>query len=140
MGDRENTSYWLDVLLQGSQDGASAPEDENFEIDEPAASMPNMLPTISTNPKRPRTVKAGFDYTTFKMIVVFRDGTWWQYNGVPVQIWEGFKAAASKGKYLTSSGLDSWPDMGPADMAALSKAQRTLINDMKGYLDNIYKG
>ena len=134
MADNEDTTYWLDALQE------SDANDNDFEVDDPSISMPNMLTTTSSNPKKPRTVKAGFDYKTFKMIVVFRDGTWWQYNGVPVQIWEGFKQAVSKGQYLTSSGLDSWPDMGPADMNQLSRAQRTQINDMKGYLDYIYKG
>jgi len=129
-----DTKYWLDTLMSDSQDES----DEDFEIDDPSLSMPNMLPTTSTNPDKPRTIKAGFDYKTFKMIVVFRDGTWWQYNGVPVQMWENFKMASSKGKYLASSGLDSWPDMGPVDMDSLSKAQRTQINDMKGYLNYMY--
>jgi hypothetical protein len=131
----DDTKYWLGVL---SEDTASVEDD--FEIDDSSLSMPNMLPTTSSNHKKPRTVRAGFDYKTFKMVVVFRDGTWWQYNGVPVQIWEGFKTAPSKGRYLASSGLDSWPDMGPADLKELSRAQRTQINDMKGYLDHIYKG
>jgi hypothetical protein len=136
----ETTSkQWLNIL-QNEENPDSDFKDEDFEIDDPSVSMPNMLPTTSTNPEKPRTVKAGFDYKTFKMIVVFRDGTWWQYNGVPVQMWENFKTAESKGKYLASSGLDSWPDMGEADMASLSKAQKTQINDMKGYLDYIYKG
>jgi hypothetical protein len=132
--------YWLDTLEEDSNSNNTSDVNEDFEIDDPSISMPNMLTTISSNPKRPRTVKAGFDYKNFKMIVVFRDGTWWQYNGVPVQIWEGFKQAESKGQYLASSGLDSWPDMGPANMEQLSRAQRTQINDMKGYLDYIYKG
>jgi hypothetical protein len=135
----DDTKYWLGVLSEGDNSGTDQ-STEDFEIDDPSLSMPNMLPTTSSNPKKPRTVRAGFDYRTFKMIVVFRDGTWWQYNGVPVQIWEGFKTAPSKGRYLTSSGLDSWPDMGPADLNELSRAQRTQINDMKGYLDHIYKG
>jgi len=133
----DDTNYWLGVLSEGDT-SEETQSTEDFEIDDPSKSMPNMRTTTSSNPKKPRTVKAGFDYTTFKMVVVFRDGTWWQYNGVPVQIWEGFKAASSKGQYLASSGLDSWPDMGPADINELSRAQRTQINDMKGYLNYMY--
>jgi hypothetical protein len=136
-GRSSDTKYWLDQLLYGSEDGAP---DDDFEIDDPSVSMPNMLPTTSSKPERPRTIKAGFDYKNNKMIVVFRDGTWWQYNGVPVEIWEGFKSAPSKGKYLYTSGLDAWPDMGEADMDTLSVAQKTQINDMKSYLNYLYRG
>jgi len=130
---------WLDILTNEENPNVPA-EDNDFEVDNSSLEMPNMSGTTSTNPGKPRTVKAGFDYKTFKMIVVFRDGTWWQYNGVPVQMWENFKAAESKGKYLYSSGLDSWPDMHEVDMEELSKAQKTQINDFKGYLDYMYKG
>jgi len=133
----KNTQYWLNVLTDEENPDVDS-TDEDFEVNDSSSSMPHMLPTISTNPAKPRTVKAGFDYKTFKMIVVFRDGTWWQYNGVPVEMWENFKAAESKGKYLSSSGLDSWPDMHEADMSTLSKAQKTQITDMKGYLNYMY--
>lgn len=136
-GRSSDTKYWLDQLLAGTEDGAS---DGDFEVDDPALQIPNMLPTTSSNPEKPRTIKAGYDYKNNKMIVVFRDGTWWQYNGVPVEIWEGFKGASSKGRYLYTSGLDAWPDMGESDIDDMSVGQKTQINDMKAYLKYLYKG
>jgi len=133
------SKQWLDILTNEENPNAPA-ENGDFEVNDSSLEMPNMMSTTSTNPKRPRTVKAGFDYKNFKMIVVFPDGTWWQYNGVPVQMWENFKAAESKGSYMHTSGLNTWPDMHECNFDELSKGQRTQINDMKDYLKYIYEG
>ena len=61
-------------------------EDEDFQV----VVAPNLRATTSTNPKRPRTIKAGYDNKTQTMTVVFRDGTWWNYYDVPMYIWQGF--------------------------------------------------
>lgn len=76
--------------------------------------------TSTINPKRPRTLRAGYEYSTGTLTVIFRDQTWWNYYNVPVGIWEGFRTAKSKGQYLASSGLDAWPEMGEPNMAAMS--------------------
>lgn len=84
-------------------------------------------PTI--NPKRPRALTIGYNPNTNTLIVVFRDNTWWQYNNVPVDMWIGLRNSASTGKYLREEGLDTWPDMGPANMDDLSEAVKAQISD-----------
>lgn len=98
----------------------------------------NMRATTSSNPKRPRTLKAGYDLKTQTMTVVFRDGTWWNYYGVPSYMWQGFILAESKGQYLASSGLDQWPKMGPADPAGMPTYQRVQLNDTKDFAQYMY--
>jgi len=85
------------------------------------------IPTSSTNYKRPRTVAAGYDPNTGTLTVVFRDGTFWNYNNVPESVWIKFHDAFSKGPMLNhrsrtqgfEGDLLSY-DHGPADMSALS--------------------
>ena len=84
-------------------------------------------PTI--NPKRPRALTIGYNPNTNTLIVVFRDNTWWQYNNVPVDMWIGLRNSASTGKYLREEGLDTWPDMGPANMDDLSESVKAQISD-----------
>lgn len=105
--------------------------DHNFEaVNEDRHAAPITIRATSTiNPKRPRTLRAGYEYSTGTLTVIFRDGTWWNYYKVPASMWEGFRNSRSKGQYLSSSGLDNWPDMGepssssvsPQMMQALSK-------------------
>jgi KTSC domain len=83
--------------------------------------------TSTTNPARPRTIRAGYNHETEVLTVVFRDGTWWNYYDVPVDMWEAFKGANSKGVYLRESGLDNWPSMGAVDMSSVSKHQRVML-------------
>ena len=75
-------------------------------------------PTI--NPKRPRALSIGYNPNTQTLIVIFRDNTWWQYNNVFPEMWEGLKNTGSTGKFLKEEGLDNWPSMGPADQSALT--------------------
>ena len=83
-------------------------------------------PTI--NPKRPRALTIGYNPNSNTLIVVFRDNTWWQYNNVPVDMWMGLRNSASTGKYLREEGLDTWPDMGPANMDSLSESVKAQIS------------
>ena len=99
-----------------------------------------MHQTSSSNPTRPRTVSAGYDSKTMKMTVVFRDGTWWEYRDVPQDIWDGFKSALSKGVYLRESGLDSWDDMGPADITAMPTHRRMQMQAASEWANNMYVG
>jgi len=82
----------------------------------------------TTNQERPRAWTIAYHPTDNKLVVVFRDNTWWQYNNVPVRMWEGLKASGSTGKYLRTSGLDQWPDMGPADMNEFSSGAKERIS------------
>lgn len=67
----------------------------------------SLVPTSSIDPSRPRTVAAGYNSKSKIMTVVFRDGTWWNYFGVPNTTWNNFKSAYSKGRYLYAHGFDS---------------------------------
>lgn len=84
--------------------------------------------TSTTNPQRPRTLAAGYNPRSQTMTVVFRDNTWWNYYDVPEDIWEGFRQAESKGKYLRESGLDQWDTMGPANVEGFSDSQKEMLN------------
>jgi len=98
----------------------------------------NLRTTTSSNPKKPRTLKAGYDYRTETLTVVFRDGTWWNYYDVPHYLWEGFVLSPSKGSYLESSGLNKWPKMGVADPAGMPRDQRVQLNDVKTFATYMY--
>lgn len=90
-----------------------------------------LVPTSSTNPKRPRTVAAGYDEDEEKLTVVFRDGTFYNYYEVDKNEWNAFKANRSKGAVIAQM-LDFKP-RGPADMSSLSKkAQQAFYRYSRG--------
>ena len=67
----------------------------------------SVIPTSTSNLKRPRTVAAGYrraDGSTPEgqgtLTVVFRDGTYYNYYDVTPQEWQKFKIAGSKGPLL----------------------------------------
>jgi hypothetical protein len=111
-------------------------QNEVFENTEWLVSIPKELKNAgaevknapTTNQERPRAWTIAYHPEDRKLVVVFRDNTWWQYNNVPVQMWEGLKASGSTGKYLRSSGLDQWPDMGPADVNEFSSGAKEKIS------------
>lgn len=82
-------------------------------------------PTATTNPNRPRTIAAGYDPERKTLTVVFRDGTFYNYYDVSKAMWNSFKAAPSKGKYI-KRWLDRKP-RGDADMSFLSKQAAELF-------------
>jgi hypothetical protein len=135
----KNTKYWLDVLTDEENPSIDKPKDDKFEVDNDT-SFPSLATTSSTNPERPRTVKAGYDFKDEKLIVVFRDGTWWEYRGVPEFMWYDFLAAESKGKFLRQSGLDGWSDMGPVDINTMPKHRRVQMSNLKEFTDYMYVG
>ena len=81
-----------------------------------------IVPTSSSNVKRPRTVAAGYDPDRSVLTVVFRDGTWYNYYEVTESEWDAFKAMVSKGKYIYSV-LDYKP-RGNASTKGLSSGVR----------------
>ena len=125
---------YTEGVLQTNTDGGLADNtvrDGNFMIDpDPFADTTNrpMSPTSTTNPVKPRTLAAGYNAKTQVLTVVFRDGTWWNYYDVPLDIWDGFRQAESKGKFLQSSGLDHWGSMGPANLSGMTQGQRATLN------------
>ena len=97
----------------------------------------SLVPTATTNPDRPRTVAAGFDESRGVLTTVFRDGTFYNYYGVDRSVWDAFKVAPSKGRFIVAS-LDAM-ERGTANMAkspvyareSLYRIARTgqLVND-----------
>jgi hypothetical protein len=82
----------------------------------------------TTNPDRPRALKLAYSREARKLVVKFRDGTWWEYNEVPVDMWNDLKSSDSTGKYLKYSGLDSHDDMGPFNPSEMPPETRVLFN------------
>lgn len=95
---------------------------------EPQVNRGEMRSAPTINPSRPRANVIAYAPDENRLVVVFRDGTWWQYNNVPTNIWLGLKNSPSTGRYLKSSGLDAWPDMGPADLDAMPSSIKEQIS------------
>ena len=117
---------------------SSKVKEKEVETKYEVMSAHNLRATTSTNPKRPRTLKAGYDFETKTLTVVFWDGTWWNYYDVEPDMWEGFVLAESKGKYLDSSGLNKWPKMGLADPAGMPRDKRAQLNSDKEFSSYMY--
>jgi hypothetical protein len=135
---RPNSPSNLPTLDEYLFNPSSSLHKEEVETKYETITAANLRVTSSSNPKRPRTLKAGYDPKTQTMTVIFRKGEWWNYYEVPPNIWTGFVLAESKGKYLASSGLDRWPTMGPADPAGMPRDQRAQLNDIKGFSSYMY--
>ena len=98
--------------------GIQTPIDKTFSVaipDEVQKGFRQQTANTS-NPSRPRAQAIGYDFSKNTLYVVFRDGTWWEYRNCPVIHWQNLQRAESTGKYLKTSGLDGWGDMGPANL------------------------
>lgn len=82
----------------------------------------------TTNNNRPRALKLAYSPEAQKLVVKFRDGTWWEYNDIPVELWNNLKASDSTGKFLKYSGLDQHDDMGPFNPNEMPEHTRVLFN------------
>jgi hypothetical protein len=91
----------------------------------------------TSNPERPRAKTLGYNPNTNTLYIVFRDNTWWEYRNVPVSMWVGIQNSSSTGKYLAKSGLNQWPDMGPADLSTMSEEAKTRMADNAAKADRI---
>jgi hypothetical protein len=104
----------------------------DFEIFTPRETSPPYqtmtAPTI--NPKRPRALKLAYSREASKLVVKFRDGTWWEYNEIEVQFWNDLKASNSTGRYLKHSGLDAHDAMGPFNPDEMAEETRVLFNEL----------
>jgi len=94
--------------------------------DTPPTYQTMTAPTI--NPPRPRALKIAYSRQAEKLVIKFRDNTWWEYNDIPVDIWNDLKASNSTGRYLAASGLDSHDDMGPFNPDEMTEETRVLFN------------
>lgn len=83
------------------------------------------VPTSTINPDRPRTVAAGYDGGRQCLTVVFRDGTYYNYYEVSNAMWQNFKRARSKGRFIYTY-LDSHP-RGVADVSQLTAGARETL-------------
>jgi hypothetical protein len=129
----------LDETLFGRRTEQRAPREQSEESESGwEVGMPKDVENVgtelttapTTNPKRPRALTIGYNPNSRTLIVVFRDNTWWQYNNVPADLWLGLRNSASTGKYLREEGLDTWPDMGPADMNSLSEGVKAQFSSV----------
>lgn len=129
----QKINRWAEHQLNLNADGGLIDReipDDTYSVDpDPTANtMPFQLQaTSTTNPTRPRTLAAGYDSVKKVLTVVFRDGTHYNYYDVPINIWDGFRNAESKGKFMISSGLDTWDSRGPADLAGLTEPERAKL-------------
>lgn len=133
----EGKFAWDDAAVMAN---AEADKPVNFDITIPtdvinAAIEMDTAPT--SNPKRPRAWTIGYNPVSKTLVVIFRDNTWWQYNNVPTDMWIALKGSNSTGKFLRESGLDSWQDMGPADMDSLSAATKEQLGYTAAIASNI---
>ena len=72
--------------------------------------IPQIDPTATSNPPRPRTLRAGYiranlpgsrkKAETGTLWVVFRDGTPWEYENVPNNVWRNFRRVKSPGRFI----------------------------------------
>jgi hypothetical protein len=62
-----------------------------------------VIPTTTTNPERPRTLAAGYDFPRRTLTVLFRDGVLYNYYSVEMKDWMSFKSAFSKGVWLRNN-------------------------------------
>lgn len=108
-------------LNYDSNGNLTIPDYTNFATDArvgddmEAAAPISVRPTSSSNPRRPRTVAAGYDPVRRVLTVIFRDGTFYNYYEVGQQMWESFRGAYSKGWYIKR-----WLDKKPRGMADMS--------------------
>jgi hypothetical protein len=91
----------------------------------------------TSNAERPRAKTLGYNPNTNTLYIVFRDNTWWEYRNVPVKMWTGIQNSSSTGKYLIKSGLNQWPDMGPANLSTMSEEAKTRMADNASKADRI---
>lgn len=111
-----------------------------FEVQIPQDVQTEMRAAPTTNPARPRALTIGYNSNDRKLIVVFRDNTWWEYRNVPVEMWLALKGSKSTGGYLSASGLDSWGDMGPVNMDALSESTKVRLSQSTLIATRLQKG
>ncbi len=66
-----------------------------------------VAPTSDPN-GRSRALKCGYNWATQTLVIMFRDMTWVQYDGVENNYWEALKMAYSTNTYVNTF-LADWP-------------------------------
>lgn len=98
------------------------------ELRDTAAAYITDYPTSTTNPRRPRTVGAGYDKDTQTVTVIFRDGTAWNYYGVPEEAWIKFSQSITKGRFLNNAATNK--GRGPGDLLTYSGHGPAVVSEM----------
>lgn len=86
----------------------SEQEDASTAVLEGSYHFPQVSPTKTINPNRPRTLEAGWERITDRshqsypgiLRVRFRDGTPWAYHNIPSSVWQRFKRVQSPGRFI----------------------------------------
>lgn len=85
-------------------------------VDEGTYRFPQVQPTKTINPIRPRTLESGWESIRDRnderfpgiLRVRFRDGTPWEYYQVPSEVWQRFKRVQSPGRFINRV-LNNYP-------------------------------
>jgi hypothetical protein len=93
----------------------------------------------TSDSERPRALAIGYFPKLYKLVIVFRDNTWWQYDDVPVDHWRYLKGASSTGDALNAIGLNSWHSMGPADQTTMSPESIARLASLVSYAPRTQK-
>ena len=118
---------WDDASTELANSQSNLPKTDN-DIEMPgdeSSAGTEVLTAPTLHPERPRALTIAYNKKTFVLVIVFRDGTWWQYNDIPIGVWEGLKNAGSTGGYLPIIE-NACSSHGPAmtkDFAAATKEQ-----------------
>jgi KTSC domain len=103
--------------------------DEDFE----SLELPSMQYAPTENPSRPRALSIGYDKSNKVLYILFRAATdaspaLWQYNGFPLDMWEGLKRSDSTGKYLRIFDVDNWEDKHPVEGGSIAFSRQKLVS------------
>lgn len=109
-----------------TQDDSTLPTYDDLVGDQVTDSGFVIQTAPTNNPGRPRAQTIGYNPNTNVLVIVFRDGTWWQYNDVGPDVWLGLKSSGSTNDYL-SIIEGSCSSHGPADMSSMSEGVKAQI-------------
>lgn len=85
------------------QRGTYLGREEGTEFDPAFGFIPDIDPTRTINPGRPRTRMAGYDPATQTLRIRFREGVVYGYYNVPPGVWRDFRRTPSPGKFINST-------------------------------------
>lgn len=83
-------------------------EEIEMALDGDDASLLPYQPTSTIDPKRPRTLAAGYDERSQSLRIKFREGEYYTYYNVPPSVWWQFQRASSPGRYINTR-LNNYP-------------------------------
>lgn len=115
---RRSGSAWDSEFFGPAQDRRVPPSEENArlagqpdistyqEIERTLEGDDSLLlpyqPTPTINPRRPRTLAAGYDSRAQVLFIKFRDGAYYTYYNVAPSVWWRFQRAQSPGRFINT--------------------------------------